>query len=210
MVTILNISFERSMACLELDDGRKIWISRSALRESGWGVNVAIDPEAFNRSIELFQYPNALNQAVSLLARRPYSKGEIERNLARHHYTREVIELVTYKLTKEKLLDDRDFSEIWVRNRSEKYGARRIRQELRVKGVPAEIAEEAVDRLSGEDELAAAEKHARKLWAKTRPEDDIRKARQRIISSLLRKGYAWEIAKQASDTAEGESKTARP
>ena len=108
MVTIQTVDYVRSSACLTLDDNRKIWLTRTDFLESGWVEGLSVEKEAFNRFIQLHQYPRALNQAVSMLARRPCSKGEISRNLNQHHYTDEVIELVIYKLEKEKLLDDQN------------------------------------------------------------------------------------------------------
>ena len=96
MVTILSVSFHRSLACLTLDDDRKIWLTRSDLRESGWSESIAVEEEAFDDFVRLHQYPRALNQAVSLLAARPCSRGEIEQNLLRHRYTDEVVDLVLY------------------------------------------------------------------------------------------------------------------
>ena len=46
---------------------------------------------------------------------------------------------------------------------------------------------------------------ARKAWSKIKPGEDPRKSRQKVISSLVRKGYDWDIARQASDTAESEN-----
>ncbi len=205
MVTILSVSFHRSLACLTLDDDRKIWLTRSDLRESGWSESIAVEEEAFDDFVRLHQYPRALNQAVSLLAARPCSRGEIEQNLLRHRYTDEVVDLVLYKLEKEKLLNDREFSDLWVQQRSAKYGSRRIRMELRHKGISEGTAEEALAGLSEEKELEAAVILARKGWSKIKPGEDPRKSRQKVISSLVRKGYDWDIARQASDTAESEN-----
>jgi regulatory protein len=201
MVTIKTVEFVRSSACLTLDDNRKIWLTRSAFLESGWAEGLSVETEAFDRFVQLHQYPHALNQAVSMLARRPCSKGEISRNLNQHHYTDEVIELVIYKLEKEKLLDDRDFSELWIQNRIGKYGVRRIRQELRRKGIPEGTADEALSRVSDEQQLENATVLAVKAWSKTKSGEDPRKSRQKIIASLVRKGYGWDIAIQAVDSA---------
>ena len=201
MVTIQTISFVRSSACLTLDDNQKIWLSRSDFQESGWYEGLSVEKEAFDRFVQLHQYPRALNQAVSILACRPCSKGEISRNLDHHHYTNEVIELVIYKLEKENLLDDQDFSELWVQNRIGKYGVRRIRQELRHKGIPEETADEALSRVSDEQQLKNATVLAEKAWLKTKSGEDPRKSRQKIIASLVRKGYSWDIATQAVDSA---------
>ena len=201
MVTIQTVEFFRSSTCLTLDDNRKIWITRSDFLESGWVEGSSVEKEAFDHFIQLHQYPRALNQAVSMLARRPCSKGEISRNLNQHHYTDEVIELVIYKLEKEKLLDDQDFSELWVQNRIGKYGVRRIRQELRHKGVPEKTADEVLSQISDEQQLENATAYAVKAWSKARSGEDPRKSRQKIIVSLVRKGYGWDIAAQAADAA---------
>ena len=204
MVTIQKIGFVRSMACIQLDDGRKIWLTRSDLLESGWREGTSVDRKDFERFVSLHQYPRALNQAVAMLARRPCSKGEISQNLRRHRYADDVIGLVIYKLEKENLLNDQEFSELWVQQRSRKYGSRRIRQELRTKGVPESTAEEALSSLSEEEMLESATALAAKAWSKVIPGEDPRKTRQRIISSLVRKGFDWDLARQASDTAESE------
>ena len=114
-------------------------------------------------------------------------------------------ELVIYKLEKENLLNDQEFSELWVQQRSRKYGSRRIRQELRVKGVPESTAEKALSSVSDEEMLESATSLAVKAWSRAKPGDDPRKTRQRIISSLVRKGFDWDLARQASDTAESET-----
>lgn len=204
MVTIQNIGFVRSMACIQLDDGRKIWLTRSDLLESGWREGASVDREDFERFVSLRQYPRALNQAVAMLARRPCSKGEISQNLRRHRYADDVIGLVICKLEKENLLNDQEFSELWIQQRSRKYGSRRIRQELRTKGIPESTAEEALSSLSEEEMLESATVLAAKAWSKAKPGEDLRKTRQRIIASLVRKGFDWDLAKQASDTAESE------
>ena len=204
MVTIQNIGFVRSMACIQLDDGRKIWLTRSDLLESGWREGASVDREDFERFVSLRQYPRALNQAVAMLARRPCSKGEISQNLRRHRYADDVIGLVICKLEKENLLNDQEFSELWIQQRSRKYGSRRIRQELRTKGVPESTAEEALSSLSEEEMLESATVLDAKAWSKAKPGEDLRKTRQRIIASLVRKGFDWDLAKQASDTAESE------
>ena len=204
MVTIQSIGFVRSMACILLDDGQMVWLTREDLLGSGWCEGLSVDRKDFERFVSLHQYPRALNQAVALLARRPCSKGEIAQNLRRHHYTDDVIDLVIYKLEKENLLNDQEFSELWVQQRSRKYGSRRIRQELRVKGIEESTADEALSSLSDEEMLESATALAVKAWSRAKPGEDPRKTRQRIISSLVRKGFDWDLARQASDTAESE------
>lgn len=189
------------MACIALDDDRKVWLTRADLLESGWHAGSSVKRNEFERFVQLHQYPRALDQAVSMLARRPCSKGEIRQNLKRHHYNEDVTDLVICKLEKENLLSDHDFSELWVQHRSKKYGSRRIRQELKYKGVSEDTADEALAQLNDEELLENATAIAMKAWSKTRPGDDLSKLRQKIIFSLVRKGFDWDMAKQACDSA---------
>ena len=59
--------------------------------------------------------------------------------------------------------------------------------------------------VSDEEMLESATSLAVKAWSRAKPSDDPRKTRQRIISSLVRKGFDWDLARQASDTAESET-----
>ena len=190
------------MACIILDDGRKFWITRADLLASGWHEGSAANRRDFEHYVLLYQYPHALNQAVSMLARRPCSMGEIRHNLKRHHYDENVIDLVICKLEKEKLLNDQEFSEIWVQQRCKKYGSFRIRQELKAKGISEATAEDALSHVSDAEMLENATTLAAKEWSKIKPGEDIRKSRHKVITSLVRKGYEWDMAKQASDTVE--------
>ncbi|MBQ9824412.1 MAG: RecX family transcriptional regulator, partial [Solobacterium sp.] len=37
---------------------------------------------------------------------------------------------------------------------------------------------------------------------RAKPDSDLYKRRQKVIASLVRKGYSWEMAKEACSTAE--------
>ena len=201
MVTIRLIELVRSMACLTLDNECQVWLTRADLVKSGWHEGSSVDRKDFDQYILLHQYPQALNHAVSMLARRPCSKGEIIQHLKRHHYTDYVISLVICKLEKENLLNDQEFCKLWIQHRIHKYGSRRIRQELRSKGISESTTDDALSCVTDEEMLESAIVLAGKAWEKYRTEEDTYKARQKIIASLVRKGFDWDVAKQASDAA---------
>ena len=202
MVTIKSIVFLRSMACMTLGDERKVWLTRSDFLESGWREGSSVERKLFDHFIQIHQYPHAMNQAVSMLTRRPCSKGEILQSLSLHHYFEDVIAMVICRLEKEDLLNDQEFSELWVQQRCKKFGIRRIRQELRLKGVPEPILNMAISQISDEQMMENAIALAVKAWSKIKPGEDLRKSRQKIISCLVRKGFDWETSKLASDAAE--------
>ena len=73
-----------------------------------------------------------------------------------------------------------------------------------MKGVPEEMIDAAFALLDPEEEADAAVRLARKAWNRIRPGEDIRKARQKVIASLVRKGYGWEEARAAAEKAENQ------
>ena len=195
MVRIKAFENHGSNVCICLDDGGKYWLKKTDLADSCLAVNDEMDTEDFCQFVRIHQYPRALNQAVAMLARRPCSKGEITARLQRSKYTSEVVDLVIYKLEKEKLLNDREFCEQWVQYRLvRKYGPAFIHRELRTKGIPEDMIVSAL--------LMNAVSLAKKAWARAKPDSDLYKRRQKVIASLVRKGYSWEMAKKACSTAE--------
>ena len=74
MVTIQEIVKNRSRVTVRLDNGEQFWLTQSDLLSQGCYEGQEFDPETFYHWIRVCQYPRALNQAVSMLARRPCSR----------------------------------------------------------------------------------------------------------------------------------------
>ncbi|HET9350120.1 MAG TPA: RecX family transcriptional regulator, partial [Burkholderiales bacterium] len=92
-------------------------------------------------------------RALRLLARREHTRRELEGKLAPHAGSCADLEVAISGLEKKKQLSEERYAEGRARQLSRKYGAARIRQDLKAKGVPAEL----VARFSSsEDELQRA------------------------------------------------------
>ena len=207
MVTISEIRRVRSLCCLSLDNGEQYWLRSEDLDVSGLKTGSSLDEKVLQRIIRSFQYPRALNHAVSMLARRPCSRKEIYSRLIRLRYSESTSELVVFKLEREKLLDDEAFCEQWIRFRlSRRFGPSVIRQELKVKGIADDLISTAFSRLDPAEEENSALILAEKAWKRMDPSGDIRKNRQKVISALVRKGYDWDTARSACDAFLSEMK----
>lgn len=149
----------------------------------------------------LHNYPAALDRAVRMLAERSRSKKEIADRLASAGFDEEVIGLVIFKLEKENLLDDRDFAEQWVLSRGKKYGSVRISRELHAKGIDRDVASSALETLSVEEQLEHASAFAAKKIRSQHSASDKMKLKQRVVAALIRRGYSWDIAVRAYESA---------
>lgn len=201
MEIIQSVDQVRGKRRIRFESGWQVWLNRNDNPGFSVSEGTQVDRDSFTEFILHQQYPSALDRAVRMLAERPCSKKEIEQRLNSAHFDKKVIELVMFKLQKEKLLDDLDFAGQWTMSRSRKYGKERIYRELRMKGIDTDTAESAIENISEKEEImnaiAFASQKLHSLYGKCEP----LKIKQRITSSLLHRGYSWEIATKAFEEA---------
>ena len=125
-------------------------------------------------------------RALRLLARREHSRNEIERKLTPHAESSEALQGLVSRLKEKNQLSEVRFAEERTRTLSRKYGAARIRQDLKSKGV----SEELIASVSTEGDLERARAILERKYrtpAVTRGE---RAKRMRFLQS---RGFSSEI-----------------
>ena len=146
---------------------------------------------------EIDAVARAVDRAVRLLARRPYSRAEIRRNLESKEIAPAVIDDALNRLERLGYVDDRAFALYWIENR-ERFrprGPRALRYELRQKGVSDSIIDEALEGLDpASSARQAAEDKARRLRGL-----DPDEFRQRIGSFLIRRGFEYDVVREVVD-----------
>ena len=198
MDVITGIRKERGRFRVTVNEAEDVLVPFSLFRERPLQEGQPLDLEEYDNWLMVRQYRAAMDRAVGYLAARARSRREIEQKLLQVGYRPCTVEMVLYKLERERLLDDADFARQWVESRvHHNLGRSRIAQELRRKGVSADDAEEALSSIGAEDQLAGAVALAEKAAARIKPGEDVRKAQNRIAAMLARRGYGWDIAKEA-------------
>ena len=198
MDVITAIKKERGKYRVTVNESEEILVPLALMRQRPLQEGQPIDLEEYDNWLMVRQYRFALDRAVGYLAARARSKHEIEQKLMQAGYRPCTVEMVIYKLQRENLLDDADFARQWVESRqNHKLGRSRIAQELRRKGISQDEAEEALSIIEDEDQLSGAIALATKAASRIKPDEDLRKASNRIAGMLARRGYSWDIAKKA-------------
>ena len=200
MTDDLITAVERSKkgAVVTLNGEEKIFVSRALLIEREFAEGQALQRDELAQWLLPRQYPEALNLAVSLLAQRARSSGEIQKKLRDKFYLPETIEMVLYKLEKEHFLNDEAFAMEYAAALSRRQmGRTRIGQELRRKGVSAQEAEEALESLSEEEQLEGAMLLVEKALSRASSGEEPRKTAARITAMLARRGYGYDVAREA-------------
>jgi regulatory protein len=135
---------------------------------------------------ELPDTPAELNaRALRLLARREHSRAELARKLAPHAQSKEALDALLDFLCSKSQLSDERFAETRANWLARKYGAAKIRHDLKAKGVAEAIA----DRVCAGGELERAQailQRKYRLAATTREE---RAKRARFLQS---RGFSYD------------------
>jgi len=144
--------------------------------------------------------PRAVAYLLRLLARRDYTRAELDERLRRKGVPDPVREAALVRLSELALLDDRRVAEGHVRGRAHRKGRRALRRELERRGVAEPLRDEVLAPLDDAQQLAAARgvlaKHAWRFAS-----GDLRKDRAKASAFLARRGFAGDTVRSAVDTA---------
>lgn len=145
-----------------------------------------------NSDSELFQ--KAKNYAFLLLKFRLRSEREIAQRLKRRKFSEEIIRKTIEFLREKEFLNDSLFAKSWIESRIKRpFGLRRIKEELKVKGLDKEIIEERISEVKeGYSEEAVVEQLARMRLGKLKGIEALA-ARRRVYAYLIRRGFSPEV-----------------
>lgn len=133
----------------------------------------------------------AYQQALKLLSYRSRSQAEIEQNLRKRGTSEDVIDGVSQRLSQAGLLNDQNFAQSWIDNRSEfrPRSRRALSYELKQRGVDPETIEKSLSSLD-DQELAyqAAIKKARRYQ-----DLEWQVFRQKMSAFLGRRGFTYAV-----------------
>jgi regulatory protein len=111
-----------------------------------------------------------------------------------------VVDAVVARLKEHGYLDDTAFAETYARLRqeNEKLGARSVRRKLAQKGVPAQVANEAVAARYGDtDEEALARRHLeQKRIARPTNEKETARVMRRLVAAGFSTGVIYKILRK--------------
>ncbi|MFZ5540965.1 MAG: recombination regulator RecX [Pseudomonadota bacterium] len=139
--------------------------------------------------------PSLLQRAVAALARREHSRAELARKLRRHlpeGADPAQIDRVLDELAGKGMLSEARFAASLVRTRAGRFGAGRVRQELKQHGLAPDLIAQATADLA-KSELS----RAREVWRKrfgTPPRDDAERAKQ--LRFLASRGFSTDVILQ--------------
>ncbi len=194
---------------LYLDGRFAFGLTARVAADAGLTTGASLTPDDVAGLVRHEAAERAMQQALVLLSYRPRSEQEIRLALGQKGHALETVEAVVARLQGYHYLDDEAFALSWVENRQRlrPQGARRLRAELRQKGVGREVVDQAISDAARDERalaLQAAEKKAAGVAA-----GDYAEFGRKVGGFLMRRGFApdvvWDVVRRLWAMRTGET-----
>ncbi|MBO5252831.1 MAG: regulatory protein RecX [Clostridia bacterium] len=178
---------------LYIDGEAAVKVDTETWLRSGLMPGVEIDDERLHRLLQDSAAHRAHEKALYLLEHRAHSKKELERKIARAEFDVDAAKAAADRMEELGLIDDEQYArrltqELFTRK---KFGVRRVKQELREKGIADEIIALVLEEFSPEEE-ETVEKIRELIERKYPMAQEDEKVRRRAVAALQRYGYSMD------------------
>lgn len=138
-------------------------------------------------------FAKARDYAFLLLKFRLRSENELSFRLKKKNFSEETAKEVVAFLKEKRFIDDNIFARAWLNSRLKRsLGLKRIKHELRQKGIDKAVIETEVGKVKGYSETETVLELAKERLAKLKAVEPV-KAKRRVYAFLLRRGFSPEI-----------------
>ena len=171
-------------------------------------VGQTLSDEELKQLQDAEDFETAYEKALRFLEPRPRSSTEVKQQLVKKKIAPAVIERVIVRLTTAGLLDDEAFAKYWVENREQfkPRAGRALRFELRRKGLSNDAITEAIGAIDESESAYRAGLTRAKRWSDL----DRRAFLDKLTAFLVRRGFGYSVAKDASTRLWNERDAEKP
>ena len=183
---------------VELDDERKIYLHADIIADHGVSTGMELDRTELRKIIYASNFRRAYQYALYRLDFRDYSAKEMKTKLVAAYKNEALCEAVIKKLEGNNFINDERLSarlaEKYVMTK--KFGLRRAKRELMLKGIGELMAEDAIAPYEERVGDNLAELIDRK-YSRFLTDRDDRKSVEKVKNSLVRLGYGFDEINRA-------------
>ncbi|MDF2838761.1 MAG: Regulatory protein RecX [Evtepia sp.] len=170
---------------LYLEDGKSLRVGEGEMMDFAIHTGMDLDAEQIKRLSDAAVFSGLRDRAVSILAHRLCSKGELQIRLKEHGATQKQAEELVEWTECIGLLNEKDYAKTIVRHYSGKgYGIFKVKDELYRRKLPKDLWDDALKEL-----VSPQESIGRYLSKHLKSMD--RKALKKASDALVRRGFSW-------------------
>ncbi len=157
-----------------------------------------IDETKIQTLINADEKERALQSALRFIGYKQRTEAEVIQKLEKLQFSTDIIELIMSELREKKYVDDREFADQWIELRCEfkPRGKNLFQYELRKKGIPLNVIEEAIRNIPDEKIMAIrlGKKYLQRFSGIN--DEDFRK---KMTGVLLRRAFSFSVVKESID-----------
>lgn len=178
---------------LTLEDGTLLRVTEEELLRFGLREGMDLDSELVAEIQKSAKSSDTKVRAANMISARPLSKQELQKRLVQKGSGEEDAAAAVEWLEDMGAVNDEAYAATLVRHYSARgYGVLRIREELRRRGVPRELWDNALEERPESSETLDA-----LIQKKCKGDLSDPKERKRVADSLMRRGFSWNEVRAA-------------
>ena len=187
----------KGLTQLFLDGEAAVRVDTETFLRSGLKPGDLLTDEELHSLLQASDARRARETALYLLEHRSHSKRELTEKIARTAASREAAEAAADHMEELGLLNDESFARDYARElfSRKKFGSRRVRMELSLKGIDSALIDELLAEYA--DEEAETENVLSVLQRRYGGWEEDEKIRRRAVAALQRLGYSYEQIRRA-------------
>lgn len=181
---------------LYIDGEAAVKVDMQVFMLSGYKAGSDITDEELYELIKSSDERRAREKALYLLEHRSHSKKELKEKIIKSGVPKETAEAAAGHMEEIGLVNDAEYARNYARMLFDRkqFGVRRVRQELKLKGITEDIIEEVIGDFSPE---YAPEVIQNLLMRKYPLYAEDEKVKKRAVSAMMRLGYSYDDIKTA-------------
>lgn len=193
---ITKIEKKKRLYLLELDDSEKLYITEDTIVRFMLSKGMEITEQELSEIQDYAQFSYGKNLALYHLSFKQRTAKEVRDYLTQHDIQPEIISQVLDNLKKDNWINDRKYANSFIQSNllTGDKGAFVLKQKLSQKGISSTIIE---DELSRFDFAELTDKVAEKLLKKYQGKLPCKALQDKILQSLINKGFSYSQAKTA-------------
>lgn len=141
------------------------------------------------------------NVAKYWIEQKRMTVSEMREKLEKKKLLPDIIDSKIASMKEEGLLNDASYVEDFVYFKQEYMSERKMRETMLRKGLDAVLVDEALTELDEDEQRAGALRVALRRARGTKKEQDVHKRRNKIVTSVVSKGYSFSLADSVSTEA---------
>lgn len=193
---ITKIEKKKRLYLLELDDSEKLYITEDTIVRFMLSKGMEITEQELSEIQHYAQFSYGKNLALYHLSFKQRTAKEVKDYLTQHDIQPEIISQVLDNLKKDNWINDRKYANSFIQSNllTGDKGAFVLKQKLSQKGISSTIIEEELGRF---DFTELTDKVAQKLLRKYQGKLPSKALQDKILQSLINKGFSYSQAKTA-------------